>query len=60
MDERLMSDASNNTLDTQAELGRLPHAPMAMPQQALEHPHGLIARFWPVWNGWLRNTLLGN
>ena len=44
-----------------AETGALPNAPLAMPRQVLEHSKGLLARLRPVlWDGWLRQHVLGN
>lgn len=33
------------------KLGALPEAPLAMPKQVLEQPHGIWAWFWPFYWG---------
>jgi hypothetical protein len=64
MDEGLMpKDLSSMTgapADLADRLGDLPHAPLAMPRQALEHPIGLLARLRPLWDGWVRTHVFGN
>ena len=51
-----MIDAETNV----DRLSKLPHAPLAMPRQVLEHPQGLFARLLPICGGWLRTTVFGN
>ncbi len=41
-------------------MAKLPHAPLAMPRQVLEHPQGLLAWLLPLWGGWLRAHGFGN
>ncbi|MBI1218275.1 MAG: hypothetical protein GC186_06975 [Rhodobacteraceae bacterium] len=55
-----LSSVTGDQADLANRLGELPHAPLAMPHQVLEHPIGLLARLRPLWDGFVRTHVFGN